>query len=697
VIAALLLSVITVHVDTSHPVNRIRPLEAIGTSVDSDPPGKIPMLYSPSRVKAILASGLGTLTVRLYTELSIQDWHWNPNGTFSDAKDQEGYWTSSAVPSSTPIVDSYAYNLPHRGDTQDQGDNDGYSRIDDGDPSTYWKSNPYLTHLYTHEPDAVHPQWVVIDLGAVKPVDAIAIGWVDPYATRYRVEYWAGTGDAILDEGNGRWVPFPQSNVSNAHSGTVQTRLSDTPMRVRWVRVLMSASSNTCDSHGASDQRNCVGYAIGDIGLGTVDGAGKLDNLVVESTCGGDPASTRGSCTNHQTMMWTSSVDPWHAASDKTKADQDQPGLDIVSTSGITRGLPTIYPVPVIYSTPQNAANEVRYLEARHFPIAYIEMGEEVDGQYWQPEDYAELFLQFARAIHRVDPKVKVGGPIFEGFNVDWRAWRDAQGQSSWLGRFVDYLRKKNDLGDLQFMSFEHYPFHACDDGDQLQDDLLREASMIKYMVRIFRADGVPANVPMLVTESNFSADGASLPQRVEGALWVADYMASGLSSGLSYVTYYQAEPEPIGHNSRCDRYGAYNPFIVDDSYTIRARGAAYYAAQMLTQEWLQPGLTPQSLYATTTTLGDERPLVTAYAARLPNGEWSILLDNKDFQARTVRIPGLGSAVHYATFGEGEYQWSARDPETLPSPDSGISHASLHLSGDEYRLPPRSISVIRLH
>ena len=36
--------------------------------------------------------------------------------------------------------------------------------------------------------------------------------------------------------------------------------------------------------------------------------------------------------------------------------------------------------------------------------------------------------------------------------------WPDAQGRTSWLGRFLDYLRAHGRLQDLAFMSFEHYP-----------------------------------------------------------------------------------------------------------------------------------------------------------------------------------------------------------------------------------------------
>ncbi|HTX58901.1 MAG TPA: discoidin domain-containing protein [Verrucomicrobiae bacterium] len=690
-IAAALLAIATlasVRVDTSpaHRLATIRPDRAIGTAVDSDPPGKIALLYSPERVRLIRDSGVGTLTYRLYTELSIQDWHWNPAGSFSDAARAQGYWTGSAVPGA-PILDSYGYRLPHRGSTHDQGDDDGYSRIDDGDPSTYWKSNPYLSSAFTGEPDAAHPQWVVIDLGKAQPVDAIRIAWADPYATRYRVQFWRGAGDAILDQANGTWNDFADGRQRNEAPSAALVRLAPVPVWARWVRVLMTHSSDTCDTHGKQDLRNCVGYAIADIGLGTVDGAGVLTDLVRRSTT-----------TSEQTVMWTSSDDPWHARGDRVTADQDQPGLDVVSSSGITGGLPAIYPVPLFYSTPENAANEIRYLEARRYPIAYVEMGEEIDGQYALPEDYAALYMQFARAIHAVDPRLELGGPVFSGFNTDLTTWADASGRVSWFARFLDYLRSHGALGELGFMSFEHYPFKACDAGDALQDDLLREPDLVRNMVRIWRGDGLPANVPVLITEAGFASDGPSEPQRVEGALWTADYMASALSAGISYVTYYQAETEPLHFNRRCATWGAYDPFIVGEAYDVRAKAAAFYALQMLAHEWLQPGDAPVGLYPVATNLGRNRAEVTAYAAHRPDGRWSLLVVNKDFVARPLAVAFSDRRARvpkaFATFGIEQYFWSATSASELPSPDAGISHRSLS-EGNGYLLPPRSISVIR--
>jgi F5/8 type C domain len=692
---------VTVVVDTVHRVQTIRPLRAIGTAVDSDPKGHISQLYAPASVKLMLSTGLGMLTYRLYTELSIQDWHWNPVGTYSDAAHRQGYWTSSADAGDTTIHDSFGYRLPHRGSSRDQGDDDDYSRIDDGDPTTYWKSDPYLTRAYTGEPDAAHPQWVAIQFLQPQAIDAIRIHWADPYATSYLVQYWTGSKDAVLYPGTAQWKTFPNGAIENGRGATDVRKLSPAPVRTSFVRIWMTRSSGTCDTHGSADPRDCMGYAVEDVGVGRIDASGTFRDLVVRSkygschaelVCRPDP--------RRQTLVWTSSDDPWHDDSAKVGGDQDQPGLDLVSRSGLTRALPTIYPVPVFYSTPSNAANEVRYLEARHYPIAYVEMGEEVDGQYALPEDYGALYIEFANAIHAVDPHVKLGGPVFEGTDSDVQAWRDASGDVSWLHRFVRYLARRGHLHDLAFMSYEHYPFHHCDRGAQLEDDLLSEPALVRRMANTWRADGVPHNTPLLETEDNFSPDGTGASQRVYGALWTGDFIGSSLASGIAYATYYQAEPEPLGYDRRCRSWGAYNPYIVDNAFTVRAKGAAYYALRLLTQQWALPGDRPHGVYPVTTGLA--KPVVTAYALQRPDGTWSVLVVNKDRVTRRLRIrfsdgsqqrEFLGT-VAVATFGQANYRWAGNGPADAPDPDRGIVLTTLHTGGQLVTVAPRSLTVL---
>jgi len=173
--------VVVIDITPAHKIQTLRPERAIGSTVDKEDAGSLPALYTKRNLRATLDSGLGWLSYRLYTELSDQDWHWNPNGTFS-ARDS-GYWTSSASTQSPFVTDSFGYRLLHRGNTTAQGNNESYSRIDDGESGTYWKSDPYLTHFFTGDPDELHPQWVVIDLERPRTLNAIEIDWANPYAT----------------------------------------------------------------------------------------------------------------------------------------------------------------------------------------------------------------------------------------------------------------------------------------------------------------------------------------------------------------------------------------------------------------------------------------------------------------------------------------------------------------------------------
>ena len=187
--------------------------------------------FAPDSIRQILSAGWGAISYRQNTELFVQAWHWNPRGAWSDPAGK-GYFTGDANPTEM-IRHSYGYSLPHRGFTRNQGsEDDGYSRLTDGDPSSYWKSNPYLTHRFTQEDDALHPQWIVIDLGSAQSVNAIRIAWAEPYAKLYRVEYWVGTGDAMDEQGSGDWKLFPSGNVIGGHGGDTTLRLIEQPMQV---------------------------------------------------------------------------------------------------------------------------------------------------------------------------------------------------------------------------------------------------------------------------------------------------------------------------------------------------------------------------------------------------------------------------------------------------------------------------------
>ena len=150
-------------VDASKAVNSFDPDKSLGSSMDELSVPVIEKIYKPEMVRQWLSAGWGPITYRNHTELAVEAWHWNSNGKWSDATHQRGYFVGDAEPTGF-IHDSFGYPLPHRGTTADGGDSEGYGRLTDGDPATFWKSNPYLAKAFTGEDDALHPQWIIVDL-----------------------------------------------------------------------------------------------------------------------------------------------------------------------------------------------------------------------------------------------------------------------------------------------------------------------------------------------------------------------------------------------------------------------------------------------------------------------------------------------------------------------------------------------------
>ncbi|HEY6273190.1 MAG TPA: discoidin domain-containing protein [Terriglobales bacterium] len=148
-------------------------------------------IYTPESIKVFLSTGWGPISYRLHTPETIDYWHWNPNGRWSDEANRHGYFVGSSE-LGQPIRDSFGYSLPHRGCTHNGGTDRGYYRVTDGDPNAFWRSNPYLAEAFTHEDDSLHPQWIIVDLGEYYDMNAIRVDWCEPSAREYEVQYWVG-------------------------------------------------------------------------------------------------------------------------------------------------------------------------------------------------------------------------------------------------------------------------------------------------------------------------------------------------------------------------------------------------------------------------------------------------------------------------------------------------------------------------
>jgi hypothetical protein len=152
--------------------------------------------------------------------------------------------------------------------------------------------------------------------------------------------------------------------------------------------------------------------------------------------------------------------------------------------------------------------------------------------------------------------------------------------------------------------------------------------------------------------------------------------------------------------------------FAVDKSYALKQPTSQYHAARVITQEWVQPVDAEHRLYTATSDIQDAAAhvLVTSYAVQRPDGQWSLLLVNKDpvadhatrvaFDDLDAKAPrSFVGPVAMITYGKAQYQWHA----------SGVSGASGYAQPDdpprvssvqaepstEYTLPAASITVLR--
>jgi hypothetical protein len=684
----------TITIDTSRATNRIVPSHALGAAIDGHEKGMNDLQLTPPNIQAMLSAGFKSLTYRLRTELAGDVWHWNPAGAWSDMQSKQGYWTSDAK-LGEPISLSYGYSLPRRGNTIDQATNAGYSRIDDGDRDTFWKSNPYLDRRFTGEDNALHPQWIVIDFERPVPINAIQILWGHPFAETFRIQY--GNFDDVSDialNAPGAWGDFPSSvftgdaNRAPKFSGDT-LRLSGNPINARWVRIVMTQSSGA-SAEFTNDVRDRVGFAVRELSAGVVDAQGNFHDRM-----------RHGTEHKKQTIIYVSSTDPWHRDSDLHQ-DVEQVGLDRIYATGLTNDLPMLLPTGLLYDTPENAATEIRYLRERGYKFDATELGEEPDGQYVTPEDFGALYLQFARAIHEVDPQLKLGGPSLQEISIDEDASRANRGNGEWMRRFLDYLKRHGRAADFSFFSFEWYPFDEVCEATAPQ--LAQAPKLLDDALKEMQRRGVSRNIPWIISEYGYSAFAARAEIDIEGALLNADIIGKFLTLGGDQAFLFGYTPSEILREVPCTA-GNNMLFLMDEDGKITHRFATYFGARLLTQEWLKPGDEVHEVYPASSDVrdADGNELISAYAVHRPDGLWSVLLINKDPKRAfplTLVIKSAGGAKSFEGAAD-VYQYSPRQyslggsgmrpyPIRADEPEHRVTDASSPVS-----LPPYSLTIIR--
>ncbi len=286
--------------------------------------------------------------------------------------------------------------------------------------------------------------------------------------------------------------------------------------------------------------------------------------------------------------------------------------------------------------TPAEAAGWVRYANVtKGYGVKYWTIGNENygNGHYgsaWEADDhpdkspnqYASLVVQYADAMKAVDPTIKVGAVLTMPGN-----WPDAivagGDAGSWNQVVLSAAGSKIDFVDVHWYPGGGTAAEALSKPDHIADGI--------YLLRqqIARYAGANASrIGMSFTELNVGVGRNTQP----GALFLADTYTGLLEQGAFTVQWWNVHNgieavSTVGGQTDYQDFGILSsgnclPDGVTCEPALNTPFAPYHALSMV-NKLAKPG--DQFVRA-----ASDQPLVTAHAARKPNGNLTVLLSNKD-------------------------------------------------------------------
>ncbi|PYT12201.1 MAG: hypothetical protein DMG59_24120 [Acidobacteria bacterium] len=190
-------------------------------------------------------------------------------------------------------------------------------------------------------------------------------------------------------------------------------------------------------------------------------------------------------------------------------------------------------------------------------------------------------------------------------------------------------------------------------------------------------------------------------------ALWLADNIGSFFEGGGA--AFYHSPIQPQAVQNTCLGPATWSNFVADREYNITGYTSPYWAAHMINLEWVQHRSGIHQMYPSSTGIRDPdgNVLVTSYAVRRPDGNWSLMLVNRDeFRPHTVRVEfedsksgrkaAFSGPVTLVTFGSEQYVWKHEGTNSHADPD-GPPVATTIVGAPQaiFTLPKASVTVLR--
>jgi hypothetical protein len=194
---------------------------------------------------------------------------------------------------------------------------------------------------------------------------------------------------------------------------------------------------------------------------------------------------------------------------------------------------------------------------------------------------------------------------------------------------------------------------------------------------------------------------------KIFAALWLADNVGAFFEGGGA--AFYHSPIQPQDLHDTCLGWASWSNFVADENYNIKGYTSPYFAAHMINREWVQHRSGVHRMFPSSVSItdGEGNELVTTYALHRPDGNWSLMLVNRDENnSHTVRVEfddsktkktwHFSGPVRFVTFGSEQYVWLNDGQNSHADPDG--PPIAIYVVGDSktnFTLPKASITVLR--
>ncbi|PYI96140.1 MAG: hypothetical protein DMF00_15260 [Verrucomicrobia bacterium] len=225
-------------------------------------------------------------------------------------------------------------------------------------------------------------------------------------------------------------------------------------------------------------------------------------------------------------------------------------------------------------------------------------------------------------------------------------------------------------------------------------------------MLGSLRRDGVPPDLPWLMTEYGYSVFAGRHEVDIEGALFDADTIGTFLTLGGAKSYLYGYEPNYLQDELKCS-WGNLMMLQLNPNNDQVNRLSAYHASRLITKEWMQPTNESHDIFPVKIKHKKpaSSPAVTVYAVRRPDKQWALLAINKHPKRPAqlevqFNIPGAHQPIRFVgqveviQFSQQQYAWHDDGPNGHPIRSLPPARFTREAS-PTYELPPYSLTVLR--